>query len=282
MLKSQRAETAATVERAEAAVEQAQLNLSYTTITAPVDGIVGQRSVRVGAYVNAGTTLMAVVPLHKAYVVGNYRETQLTRVRVGERVGLRWMRIRPSIAGQCREHRAGNGTHVLASRPRQRNGQLHQGRSARAREDRPWTRTSRRKTCFASACRSSRTSIPEVRRNRSSHMTTRQPRHLVRAGLTTLSFALLTACTVGPNFVAPQAQVPEKWTPHTSATTQSHPVDASIDPKWWESVWRRAVRRAHTARGIKQPGHPGCGDATAAKPLGAPHCGCGGAAVRGR
>lgn len=64
-------------------------------------------------------------------------------------------------------------------------------------------------------------------------MTTRQPRHLVRAGLTTLSFALLTACTVGPNFVAPQAQVPEKWTPHTSATTQSHPVDASIDPKWW-------------------------------------------------
>ncbi|CAN7770890.1 HlyD family secretion protein [Caballeronia sp. LjRoot34] len=86
VLKSQRAETAATVKRAEATVEQAQLNLSYTTITAPVDGIVGQRSVRVGAYVNAGTTLMAVVPLHKAYVVGNYRETQLTHVRVGERV----------------------------------------------------------------------------------------------------------------------------------------------------------------------------------------------------
>jgi membrane fusion protein, multidrug efflux system len=89
VLESQRAEAVAAVGRAESAVEQAELNLSYTRITAPVDGVVGQRSVRVGAFVNAGSTLLAVVPLQAAYVVGNYRETQLTHVRVGQHVQIK-------------------------------------------------------------------------------------------------------------------------------------------------------------------------------------------------
>jgi len=58
--------------------------LSYTAIKAPVDGTVGARSLRVGQYVQAGTQLMAVVPLHAVYVVGNYKETQLTDVRAGQ------------------------------------------------------------------------------------------------------------------------------------------------------------------------------------------------------
>jgi hypothetical protein len=65
---------------------QAELNLSYTTITAPVDGTVGVRTLRVGQYVQAGTQLMAVVLLQAAYVVANYKETQLTDVRPGQPV----------------------------------------------------------------------------------------------------------------------------------------------------------------------------------------------------
>ena len=52
----------------------------------PVDGTVGARSLRVGQYVQAGTQLMAVVPLDAVYVVANYKETQLTHVRPGQPV----------------------------------------------------------------------------------------------------------------------------------------------------------------------------------------------------
>lgn len=67
--------------RAQAALEQAKLNLSYTEIRAPVDGMVGQRSIRVGAFVGAGTPLLAVVPLSQAYVIANFQENQLARMR---------------------------------------------------------------------------------------------------------------------------------------------------------------------------------------------------------
>ena len=71
----------------DAAVEsQARLNLSYATIVAPVDGVVGARTLRVGQYVQAGTQLMAVVPASQAYVVANYKETQLADVRPGQPV----------------------------------------------------------------------------------------------------------------------------------------------------------------------------------------------------
>jgi membrane fusion protein (multidrug efflux system) len=69
-----------------AAVRQAELNLSYTTITAPVDGLIGNRTLRVGQYVQAGTQLMAVVPTAKAYIVANFKETQLTHVEPGQAV----------------------------------------------------------------------------------------------------------------------------------------------------------------------------------------------------
>ena len=72
--------------RAEAEVEKAQLDLSYTRITAPVDGMVGERALRVGAYVTPGARLLSVVPLAKAYVVGNFQETQLTHVQPGQAV----------------------------------------------------------------------------------------------------------------------------------------------------------------------------------------------------
>lgn len=74
--------------RAIALQGQAQLNLGYTAIVAPVDGVVGNRSLRTGQYVQAGTQLMSVVPLEGAYVVANFKETQLTDVRKGQPVDI--------------------------------------------------------------------------------------------------------------------------------------------------------------------------------------------------
>jgi membrane fusion protein (multidrug efflux system) len=86
VLNAARAKAEAQLERAQGAEQQARLNLSYTVITAPIDGVVGARSLRVGQYVQAGTQLMAVVPLGAVYVVANYKETQLTDVQPGQPV----------------------------------------------------------------------------------------------------------------------------------------------------------------------------------------------------
>jgi membrane fusion protein (multidrug efflux system) len=88
VLAAQRTQAQAERDRQAAAAEQAALNLSYTTITAPVDGTVGARSLRVGQFVSAGTQLMAVVPLNAVYVVANFKETQLANVRAGQKVTL--------------------------------------------------------------------------------------------------------------------------------------------------------------------------------------------------
>ncbi|KGT86117.1 DSBA oxidoreductase [Erwinia typographi] len=71
-----------------ASVDQARLNLSYTLITAPIAGSVGQRSARQGAWVAAGTRLLAVVPLQQTYVVANFLETQLGDVKPGQGVSV--------------------------------------------------------------------------------------------------------------------------------------------------------------------------------------------------
>jgi membrane fusion protein (multidrug efflux system) len=88
VLSTERAKAVAQLDHARAVEQQATLNLSYTQITAPVDGTVGARSLRVGQYVQAGTQLMAVVPLEAVYVVANFKETQLTHVRNGQPVDL--------------------------------------------------------------------------------------------------------------------------------------------------------------------------------------------------
>ena len=74
--------------RAVANQNQAELNLSYATISAAIDGTVGARTLRVGQFVQAGTQLMEIVPLRAAYVVANFKETQLARMRPGEAVHL--------------------------------------------------------------------------------------------------------------------------------------------------------------------------------------------------
>ncbi|RDJ22242.1 HlyD family secretion protein [Bosea caraganae] len=86
LIKADLAQAQATVAHDEAVQRQAELNLSYTLITAPVDGTVGNRTLRLGQYVQAGTQLMAVVPLAGTYIVGNFKETQLTDVKPGQKV----------------------------------------------------------------------------------------------------------------------------------------------------------------------------------------------------
>lgn len=76
----------ADVAAAKASVDQARLNLSYTRIVAPVAGMVGQRTLRLGGWVSAGTRLLAVVPLQQTYITANYLETQLKDVRPGQPV----------------------------------------------------------------------------------------------------------------------------------------------------------------------------------------------------
>ncbi|SEI99327.1 Multidrug resistance efflux pump [Pseudomonas sp. NFR16] len=75
----------ASVKNAEAAIELARIDLSNTRITAPRDGQLGQIGVRLGAYVNSGAQLMALVPRPR-WIIANMKETQMANVRLGQPV----------------------------------------------------------------------------------------------------------------------------------------------------------------------------------------------------
>jgi membrane fusion protein (multidrug efflux system) len=74
---------------AQADLAVAELNLEHTIVRAPVDGVVSKRSVEVGQVVQPGQPLLALVPLHDVWVVANFKETQLTRIRPGQRAEVR-------------------------------------------------------------------------------------------------------------------------------------------------------------------------------------------------
>ncbi|WP_265554243.1 HlyD family secretion protein [Serratia grimesii] len=88
VLQASRKQAEANIAASQASVDQARLNLSYTRIVAPIGGTVGQRAVRQGAWVSAGTRLLAVVPLQQSYVVANFLETQLANVSAGQPVSI--------------------------------------------------------------------------------------------------------------------------------------------------------------------------------------------------
>jgi membrane fusion protein, multidrug efflux system len=103
----QQAVTAARLKQAQAAaqqrradVEQAKLNLDYTIIKAPVDGVVSRKSAEPGMQINAGQQLMALVPLDDIWVTANYKETQLRKMRVGQKV-----EIEVDTYGRSRKYR---------------------------------------------------------------------------------------------------------------------------------------------------------------------------------
>lgn len=79
----------AAILRAEAALDLANLNLSYTVVTAPYDGYMGRRTLEPGQYVSAGQTLSYLVRQMDKWVTANYRETQIANIYIGQQVRIK-------------------------------------------------------------------------------------------------------------------------------------------------------------------------------------------------
>jgi membrane fusion protein (multidrug efflux system) len=88
VLKGQRQEAISTLDELKTALAKAERDLSFTVIRAPIDGVVGNRAVQVGDYVQTGQRLASVVPLADVYVTANFKETQVARLRPGQQVAI--------------------------------------------------------------------------------------------------------------------------------------------------------------------------------------------------
>jgi membrane fusion protein (multidrug efflux system) len=86
VLKTQRQQAEAAIAARTAALSQAKINFAQTTISAPVGGVVGDRTVRPGQLVQLGTRLMTVVPVQNTYLVANFKETQTGQMHPGQAV----------------------------------------------------------------------------------------------------------------------------------------------------------------------------------------------------
>ena len=75
--------------KAEAALDLANLNLSYTVVTAPYDGYMGRRTLEPGQYVSAGQTLSYIVRRSDKWITANYRETQIANIYIGQPVRIK-------------------------------------------------------------------------------------------------------------------------------------------------------------------------------------------------
>jgi membrane fusion protein (multidrug efflux system) len=89
VLAAQKGQAEAAIAAQTAAIEVARLNLSYTRIVAPQDGVIGQRQVKPGQYVGAGSQVTTLTPLPHVWVIANYKETQLTHMAVGDKAEIR-------------------------------------------------------------------------------------------------------------------------------------------------------------------------------------------------
>ena len=99
----------AAVKAAEAAVERAKLDLSYTKIAAPVAGVVGKRSVEPGQRVQPGEELLSVVALGDLWVTANFKETQLRRLRIGQKVRIKVDALGEKIDGTVESFAGASG-----------------------------------------------------------------------------------------------------------------------------------------------------------------------------
>lgn len=86
VLAAQRDAAAARLAQARAARDLARIDLDNTVVRAPIDGVVGNRQVRVGRLVTPGASLLDLVPVKGVWVVANFKETQIERIRPGQRV----------------------------------------------------------------------------------------------------------------------------------------------------------------------------------------------------
>ena len=88
VLRAQQAEALREVAQLRTMVAMAERDLSFTQIRAPVDGVVGNKAVQVGSYLEPGTRLAALVPLASVHIDANFKETQLGEIRPGQKVRL--------------------------------------------------------------------------------------------------------------------------------------------------------------------------------------------------
>ena len=84
-------------------MEAAELNVSYTTIVASMDGVVTKKSVEVGQIIQPGQGLMTIIPLHDVWVTANFKETQLAAVHPGQKAEVHVDRARVRGRGH-RQH----------------------------------------------------------------------------------------------------------------------------------------------------------------------------------
>jgi membrane fusion protein (multidrug efflux system) len=88
VLKGQRQEAISTLAELKTALAKAERDFSFTVIRAPIDGVIGNRAVQTGDYVQTGQRLASLVPLDEVYVTANFKETQLARLRPGQPVSV--------------------------------------------------------------------------------------------------------------------------------------------------------------------------------------------------
>jgi membrane fusion protein, multidrug efflux system len=89
VLAAQQAQAEAALSAQKANLEVAKLNLGYTSIIAPQDGVIGQRQVKPGQFVPVGGQVTSLTPLPNVWVIANYKETQLTHMRTGQQAEVR-------------------------------------------------------------------------------------------------------------------------------------------------------------------------------------------------
>jgi len=89
VLTSQREAAIAAVAQAEAARDLARIDLEHTVVHAPIDGVIGNRQVRVGRLVAPGTSLLDIVPVGNVWVVANFKESQIEHIRPGQRARIK-------------------------------------------------------------------------------------------------------------------------------------------------------------------------------------------------
>jgi membrane fusion protein (multidrug efflux system) len=146
----------AEVLRWEAAVRQAELDLSYTRVVAPVAGFVTHRGIQPGDYVQIGQPQLALVP-RQVWIIANFKETQLARMHPGQPVAITVdaypdLKLKGASTASRRAPAPGS-----RSFPRERLGKLREGGPARAREDRT------RRRAAAQVLGPGMSVVPEVR-----------------------------------------------------------------------------------------------------------------------
>ena len=126
---------AAAVAAARANLEAAELQLSYTTIVAPMDGVVTRKSVEVGQIVQPGQGLMTVIPLQDTWVTANFKETQLANVHPGQRAEIHVDMYGKSVGGHVDSIAGATGSQHEPAAAGKRHGQFRESSAADSGED---------------------------------------------------------------------------------------------------------------------------------------------------